>query len=186
MVRLKELRRKKGISLKELGEAMGVSESTISLYENQKREAPYPLLIKIANFFEVSIDYLLGVKNNEELNIDNIPILESVTLENNNCTLNFLDNQTNVTHFLFKVHDNSMETLISQGDYTVIDANAEVTNGDLAVVIFENSPITVRKIYFKDNAILLNPFNPKYESIFFDNNSKLTILGKVIYSVKKW
>ena len=88
MVRLKELRRKKGISLKELGEAMGVSESTISLYENQKREAPYPLLIKIANFFEVSIDYLLGVKNNEELNIDNIPILESVTLENNNCTLN--------------------------------------------------------------------------------------------------
>lgn len=188
MIHLKELRRKKAISLKELGDAMGVSESTISLYENQKREAPYYMLIKIANFFDVSTDYLLGLKNNEEFNIDNIPVLESVTLENGNYTLNFSNKETSkdINQFLFKMHDNSMESQISQGDYAVINANVEIKNSDLAVVILDNSPITVRKIYFKDDAILLNPFNPKFDSTFIDEKSKLIILGKVIYNVKKW
>lgn len=188
MIRLKELRRKNGVSLKELGEAIGASESTISLYENQKREAPYSTFIKIADFFNVSIDYLFGIKSNTELNVDNIPVLESVTIENGNYFLNFLDNEESIdsTQFRLKMHDDSMESQISQGDYAVVDTDAKIKNGDLAVVIFDASPITVRKIYFKDESILLNPFNPKFESVFIDSKDKLIILGKVIYTVKKW
>lgn len=188
MIRLKELRRKNGVSLRELGEAIGASESTISLYENQKREAPYSTFIKIADFFNVSIDYLFGTKRSTELNIDNIPVIESVTIENGNYTINSMDGEKDFdsSQFLLKMHDNSMESQISQGDYAIVDTNAEIKNGDLAIVIFDASPITVRKIYFKGESILLNPFNPKFESVFIDSNDKPIILGKVIYTVKKW
>ena len=56
---LRELRKARGITMKELGDMLGVSESTISLYENGKREPSYELLLKIAEFFNVSVDYLL-------------------------------------------------------------------------------------------------------------------------------
>lgn len=69
MERLRELRKEKGISLKELGVAIGVAESTMSLYENGKRQPDYETLLKFAEYFNVSVDYLIGkseFKNNTE------------------------------------------------------------------------------------------------------------------------
>ena len=43
-----------------MGVEIGVAESTMSLYENGKREPSHDTLQKLANFFNVSIDYLLG------------------------------------------------------------------------------------------------------------------------------
>ena len=60
MILLRKLRRKKNITMKQLGEMVGVSESAISQYENGKRQPDQPTLIKIADYFNVSTDYLLG------------------------------------------------------------------------------------------------------------------------------
>lgn len=57
---IRELRKKQNISMKELGLSIGVSESTVSLYENGKRQPDYDTLIRIADYFNVSTDYLLG------------------------------------------------------------------------------------------------------------------------------
>lgn len=59
-MKLRELRKEKGPSMKELGEALGCSESTISLYENGKREPSFEMLLKMGEFFGVTVDYLLG------------------------------------------------------------------------------------------------------------------------------
>lgn len=59
-VRLKELREEKGISRKQLAKAMFVSERLICYWENGKRECNFDTLIKLATFFDESIDYLLG------------------------------------------------------------------------------------------------------------------------------
>lgn len=66
MEKLKELRKEKGISLKELGAEMGVAESTMSLYENGKRQPDYETLLKLAEYFGVTVDYLLRGNNDEE------------------------------------------------------------------------------------------------------------------------
>lgn len=60
MNRIRELRKESGLTLKELGSKIGVAESTLSLYETGGREPDYSTLLKIANFFRVSTDYLLG------------------------------------------------------------------------------------------------------------------------------
>lgn len=60
MLKLREIRKQKNLSMKELGAILGLAESTISLYENGKREPDIATLIKIANYFNVSVDELLG------------------------------------------------------------------------------------------------------------------------------
>lgn len=61
MLQIKALRKQNNITMKQLGEIIGVAESTISLYENGKRQADYETLKIIAKFFNVSTDYLLGI-----------------------------------------------------------------------------------------------------------------------------
>lgn len=58
MSRIKKLRKAKGLTMKELGDVLGVAESTISLYENDKRQPDRDTIKKIADLFNVSIDYL--------------------------------------------------------------------------------------------------------------------------------
>ena len=58
-MRLKELRKEKGISQVKLAMDLCVNQNTISRYENGEREAGYDMLIKIADYFNVSVDYLL-------------------------------------------------------------------------------------------------------------------------------
>lgn len=59
MFMLRELRKAKGLTLKELGELVGVAESTISQYETEKREPDFETLLKFGEIFDVSVDYLL-------------------------------------------------------------------------------------------------------------------------------
>lgn len=61
--RLKTLRIEEGLLQKELAEKLSLTQQTISLYESGSREPDAETLIKIADFFEVSTDYLLGKTN---------------------------------------------------------------------------------------------------------------------------
>lgn len=58
--RIARLRKMKGLSQDELADLLGVSRGAISMYEINKREPDYETLEKLATFFGVSTDYLLG------------------------------------------------------------------------------------------------------------------------------
>ena len=60
MNRLKELRKQKGLTLVELGEEVNLANNTLSQYERGIREPNISMLIKLADFFNVSVDYLIG------------------------------------------------------------------------------------------------------------------------------
>lgn len=57
--RMKELRKQRRITQQKLAIELGMSQNTISRYENGEREADYQTLILFADYFDVSIDYLL-------------------------------------------------------------------------------------------------------------------------------
>lgn len=67
-MRLKELRRQKGFSQLKLAMDLNMNQNSISRYENEEREADYATLIKFADYFNVSIDYLLERTDNPEMN----------------------------------------------------------------------------------------------------------------------
>ena len=61
--------------MKQLGEVMGLAESTISQYENGKRQPDYETLLRLGEYFGVSVGYILGIEektplvnDDEELN----------------------------------------------------------------------------------------------------------------------
>ena len=60
--RLKELRKERKISQLKLALDLNMNQNTISRYENMEREADYETLVKFADYFGVSVDYLLGRK----------------------------------------------------------------------------------------------------------------------------
>ena len=60
--RIRELRKRKGITMKQLGEVVDLAESTISQYETGKRQPDNETLLRLGEYFEVTVGYLLGVE----------------------------------------------------------------------------------------------------------------------------
>ena len=60
--RLKQLRKERRISQLKLALDLNMNQNTISRYENMEREADYETLIKFADYFNVSIDFLITEK----------------------------------------------------------------------------------------------------------------------------
>ena len=67
-MRLKELRKRRGISQLKLAMDLNMNQNSISRYETGEREADYKTLIAIADYFDVSIDYLLERTENPTSN----------------------------------------------------------------------------------------------------------------------
>lgn len=67
-MRLKELREKRKISQLKLALDLCINQNSISRYETGQREADYKTLIAIANYLDVSIDYLLERTDNPKTN----------------------------------------------------------------------------------------------------------------------
>ncbi len=59
--RIKELRLSKKLTQQELANRIGVTTSAIGMYELSKRKPSYKVIVKMAIFFNVSVDYLIGL-----------------------------------------------------------------------------------------------------------------------------
>ncbi len=77
--KLEELKEEKNLKSKEIAFSLGIAESTYSEWERNKIPIPTRRLIQLSNFYEVNIDYILGIVNerkhiNKNENIDLIII----------------------------------------------------------------------------------------------------------------
>ncbi|MBO4887874.1 MAG: helix-turn-helix transcriptional regulator [Firmicutes bacterium] len=66
--RLKQLRKSRRISQIRLAMELGMTQNSISRFETGSRRPDYELLIRFADYFDVSIDYLVGRTDNPEIN----------------------------------------------------------------------------------------------------------------------
>ncbi len=67
-MRLKDLREDHDLTQKELAFRLHISQNTYSQYENGVRQLPIDALIRLAEIYEVSTDYILGLTNNPKRN----------------------------------------------------------------------------------------------------------------------
>ncbi|MCR6546467.1 XRE family transcriptional regulator [Dehalobacterium formicoaceticum] len=154
---LKKLRKDKMISQKSLSEALQLSRSTIAQYEGGTRTPDLQTLIRIAQFFDVSIDELLGHE----------PERRKMDLKDQD-------------YIFFSVKDNSMQNArILEGDVAVIKKQDTFENGDIVLLTMHNQEPLIRKVVLKDHIVALIPEHPDYE-VVLDNMLEVAILGKVI------
>ncbi len=69
--RLKDLRNQKGLTMDQLAKTLNISKSRISMWENNGTVPRKDMLIELANFYNVSIDYLLGNDQYDGVNVNN-------------------------------------------------------------------------------------------------------------------
>ena len=71
-IRLKELRTQAGLTQKALGDRIKVTKSVISYYELQERYPSPEILIKLADVFRVSTDYLLDLEKKQSIDVSDL------------------------------------------------------------------------------------------------------------------
>lgn len=78
-VRLKELRKERGLTQGQVAKRIGVTASIISAYENELRQPSYEVLLKLVRLYDVSADYLLGVNGKRTVDSQYLISLDGLT-----------------------------------------------------------------------------------------------------------
>lgn len=97
-MRFKELRTKNKLTQKEIAEKLGITQFTYSNYENLKTQPDIQILKDLANFYKVSLDYLLENENKNDFDYNNlsdikkecVQIIASLTEQNSHIAFGYL------------------------------------------------------------------------------------------------
>ena len=184
MNKLRELRKNKGLLQGEVAKAVDVSQSVYARYESGKLDPSLETLSKLADFFNVSVDEVLGRPNSAKWKTSPppqpdylsketvlIPIIGRVRAGYDALAEQLIEGYMEVEPSLLKrfpdasalkVWGKSMEPDIKEGDYVIITQQAEVRSGDFAVICVNGDEGTIKRVNITDDGIDLIPSNPSY------------------------
>lgn len=195
--RLKELRVSRNMTQSQLADLLGVAKSTVSMYENGRREPDLETLEAIADIFNVDLNSLASSKNtNVFFKIPNImplpetkvvPLLgdiacgEPILAAENIADYVKIDMSVDADFALRCKGDSMINARIFDGDIVYIRQQSDVDDGDIAAVLI-GEEATLKKVYKTESKIVLRPCNPMYEDIVYscDELNDIRILGKAI------
>ena len=207
--KLRELRKQAGLSQEELAKKLGVSKSTIGMYEQGQRKKPQSdvVLKKIADYFSVSLDYLMGYEgrggtgsdmrrfNLRPIETKKIPILGSIPCgEPRMCEQDyetFIEVSESINaDFCLTAHGDSMiNARILDGDVVFIREQSTVENGEIAAVIVNDNEVTLKRFYYYPELqqIILYAENPKYQPLVYEGEAlgHIRVLGKAVMFTSK-
>ena len=186
MTNLKSLREKKGVSQQAVADYLEITRQAYSNYENGKRQADYETLLKLGEFFNVSIDYLLNKEKsrpkNERLSIDNIsnkipyssaryaPILGTIPAGAPILAVEDIEGYATVPYnddedyFYLRVNGESMKGAgIQTGDLVLIRRQPCADDGQIVACRVNGDEATLKRYKRQGNTVLLLPENPDFE-----------------------
>lgn len=195
-MKLRELRKHKKMSMKELGSIFGLSESTISLYETGGRRIDTDMLQKFADFFGVSVDYLLGRDDEPRPRTKKkgvkIPVLGRVAAGIPITAIEEVLDYEEIEESLAKTGDfyglqikgTSMEPKFSEGDVVIVRQQNDVESGEIAIVLVNGDDATCKRVVKHENGLSLISLNPSFPPKFFTDQEveqlPVRIVGRVM------
>lgn len=208
--RLKEIRKKKNITLEILAEEYNkryngsLSKGTLSKYENGKQQPMISVVDNLAELLDVSVDQLLGKEKTPEENIDTkfqeiikrelrpiqmkkFPMLGKIACgkpiyaSEEYETYIEASAEINADFCLTAQGDSMINARIFDGDIVFIRSQPVVENGEIAAVIIEDE-VTLKRFYKYDDSVELRAENPMYKPMYFRNEelNNIRILGKAV------
>ena len=211
--RLKILRKEANLSQEELAKKIGVSKSSVNMYERGEREPGFETLEAIADCFNADMDFLLGksdCKNRYEwakckavqiptaTNIIPMPEAKSIPLIGKiacgapiTATENLegyikIPAQLEADFALVCRGDSMVGARIMDGDFVAIRQQPDVDDGDIAAVLIEDEA-TLKRVYKMPGRLVLRAENPRYAPIDLSGAELdgVRILGKVVYFISE-
>lgn len=183
--RLKEARKKKGLTQKQVAEYIGISQNAYSYWESGRNRIDDVSLQKLADFFGVSVDYLLG-RPPDTYKIQDvivpqsksvmIPVLGTVPagtpIEAIQDVIEWVDIPEEWTrggkeYFGLVVKGESMLPEYRPGDYVIVRVQPYCNSGSVCVVFINGQDATLKKVILRESGMVLQPLNPDYEPLVF-------------------
>lgn len=199
--RIKEIRQKRGITQAELAKQIGIAQNTLSYWENGKYDVDNDSLKKIADYFQVSTDYLLAHSHSSTSEalpaFDNIfriekkrfPLLgeiacgEPIYADEEHESYILAGSDLEADFCLRAKGDSMINARILDGDIVFIKKTPMVNNGEIAAVIIDEEATLKRVYYYAESAkLILTPENPKYEPLVYvgEELDAIRIIGKAV------
>jgi repressor LexA len=170
--RLAELRREREKTQEDVATHLGITRPAYTAYESGRRQPDYDALLKLASYFNVSTDYLLGHHSSNRITI---PILGTIRAGIPLLAEDNWDGEIEVpaklkAEFALRVSGDSMSWAgIHDGDTAVLKRTDSPTPGMIVAAGIEDATWDATlKYYIKDNGLaFLRAANPEYEDILF-------------------
>ena len=195
-----KLRDERGLKDADVVKATGITKSTFSDWKSGRSKPKQDKLQKIADFFEVSLDYLttgeditasISLSNIFPIELKRFPMLGEIACGTpkytNEDRESYVMAGTNIkADFCLKASGDSMvNARILDGDIVFIRRQDMVENGEIAAVVVNNdSEATLKRLfYYQDKGLLiLKAENPAYEDLIFQGEelNEVHILGKAV------
>lgn len=181
---LKRYRAESGLSQSELAAEIGISKSSINMYERGEREPSFATLTALCRLFNVEPNVLLAGDGRPAA----LPILGEIA-----CGQPIFTNEEREpcippagvrADFALRAHGDSMiGARITDGDLIFIRRQSAVENGEIAAVAIGDTA-TLKRVYFypEEQKLSLNAENPRYEPLIYvgDELEQVQILGKAV------
>lgn len=197
MLRLKEVRKNSKMNQTDLSKMLGVTQATLSGWENEKFEIDNNSLIKCSEIFNVTTDYLLGREEKTAPSSTRkkgikIPVLGRVQAGIPVEAIEEILGYEEITEemasqgefFGLKIRGDSMLPRMVEGDVIIVRKQSNVDSGDIAVVLVNGNDATVKKIRKTESGIELVPLNPSFDIQYYSNSEieslPITIIGKAV------
>lgn len=199
--RLRQLRTARNLSQMEFSKQVGLSKSSINMYERGEREPGLETLERIADYFNVDMDYLLGksdVVNRSyaadiPTNIIPLPEMRKIPLIGSiACGAPILADDHIEEYISIPKHiaadfaltckgDSMINARIFDGDVVYIRQQDTVENGQIAAVLIEGEA-TLKRVQLFEDHISLEPENPQYRPLVYwgEEMNTVRILGKAV------
>ena len=190
---LKFFRIKYHLSQSELADKLGLSASTISMYEVGRREPDFETEEKIADFFNTDLNTLRG-RDIESITRKGVSIkvlgrvaagipIEAVTdiIDTEEITE---DLAKTGSFFGLQLHGDSMEPRMCDGDVVIVRQQDDAEGGDIVIAMVNGDDATCKRLRKYRDGIELISNNPAYQPMFFSNDEiqskPVKIIGKVV------
>ena len=207
--KLKKLRSSTELSQEELAKKLQTSRSSIGMIESNARKPTTDTLMKYAEFFDVSVDYLLGTPNDtvemlgQAVTMNKYPYIDDYVSAGSPVTIEGMKDVPNIyvpdellgsyagskRLFFLKVNGESMNKIIPNGSTIGVisyDSINDLKSGDIVVYSTKDGEYAVKYFYKKDTKLIFKPSSTLdyYYDLVFNIEDNISIIGKVvIYSV---
>ena len=195
---IKKLRKSKGKTLQAMAIDLGTSQQVLSRYERGERQPDQATIFRIADYFGVSVDYLLGREtSDEDRKIQSIggfdvpdkyliPVVGKVVAGRPIESPEYIEGYVYIEkhpaeeYFALRVSGDSMINAgIVPGALLIVHKQNYADNGDIIVASIDGES-TVKRYKENAGAVFLMPENSAYNPILITDNNTFYIFGKVV------
>lgn len=206
MNNIKNLRLEKGYNMKQAALALAIPYTTYVSYEKGDREPSNEMLIKIADFYQTTVDYVLAnstvrtqnslinfdsLPNNilpiDKIGIKKVPLLGTIACGEPILAKENIEDEVDIpaqirADFALRCKGDSMTgARIFDGDIVYIRQQPDVESGEIAAVLIDDEA-TLKRVYKYSDMVVLRPENPAYEEMVYrkEDINRIRIIGKAI------